>query len=563
MKSIHVLERERVVDNLERIMNNSAKELELSNGNFNLSVTRQDSCYSPEDSGRSTRRLRDMLGMEQYTTINTLREQGHSKTKIAKMLGCSRKTVRKILKKLESGEEIIIKRESPEKMLDIYKDYIIVKVADELSATRIYQDLVSEKKYKGSYETVKIYVKDMKNTPDVYVRLHSLPGDEAQVDFGYVGRIVLVDDKLRKVWVFSMGLSYSRYRYYEAVFSQSVKIFIQCHINAFKFFGGVPKTVKIDNLKSAILKASFYEPLYQREYLNFSKHYGFAPIPCRIATPTDKGKAEANIKYPKNNFFKGKIFKATTFEEGLIICNTELMDWTNNICNKKIHGTTKEVPLKKFKDEEEKALLPLPAVDYEISEWVNRKVGIDAHINFGLNYYSVPYEYIGREVAVEVKDKIILVYADNQLLTTHIRNFEKGKFITNNSHYPAYKVITESEYYSYYGNKMWQIGENAKNYYEEMLKRMGYGCYRAIRGIIELSKNYGNSAIDKACKRAIMYDAYGYRIIKSICEKGLYEIELDIINYPVKYGRTFSRSLEEYSSLFIDNNGGTIDISNN
>lgn len=529
-------------------MDNSADDrLKLYKSNF-------DSCYSPESIGENKRRLRDMLGMEKYIAIKTLREKGHSKTKIAKMLGCGRKTVRKILRELASGKEIVIKKKTSPKILDIYKDYIMAKVEEELSGVRIYQDLVAEKGYEGSYETVALYVKELKDVVDVYVRLHSLPGEEAQVDFGYVGRVVEVDGVFKKVWVFSMGLSCSRYRYYEAVFSQSVKVFIQCHINGFKFFGGVPKTVKIDNLKSAILEASFYEPLYQREYLNFSKYYGFAPIPCRIATPTDKGKAEANIKYAKNGFFKGRLFKGSTFEEGLIRCNTELTDWTNNICNKKIHGTTKEVPYEKFNNEEAKTLLPLPTVDYEIPEWVERTVNIDTHINVKLNYYSVPYEYIGKEVDVEIKDKLILVYGDNQLLTTHVRCFEKGKFITNKSHYPVYKVITESEYYSYYSNKMWQIGQNAKKYYEEMLKRLGYGCYRAIRGIIGLVKRYGNHAVDKACKRAIMYDAYGYRIIKSICEKGLYEVEIEQINCPNKYGGTFERPLGDYDTLFTNEN---------
>jgi hypothetical protein len=85
-----------------------------------------------------------------------------------------------------------------------------------------------------------------------------------------------------------------------------------------------------------------------------------------------------------------------------------------------------------------------------------------------------------------------------------------------------------------------------------MLKRNGYGCYRAIRGIIMLTKRYGNFAVDKACGRALFYDAYGYRIIKTICEKQLYEIEPEVINHPVKYGTTFERSLTEYTDLLAD-----------
>ncbi len=94
------------------------------------------------------------------------------------------------------------------------------------------------------------------------------------------------------------------------------------------------------------------------------------------------------------------------------------------------------------------------------------------------------------------------------------------------------------------------IGENARKYYEEMLKRTDYGCYRALRGIIQLTKTYGNSVVDKACKRALFYQAFGYRIIKTICEKELYEKEIDVRNYPVKYGDTMARPLQEYTALF-------------
>lgn len=529
----------------EKIIDNSAKELELFNDNFN-------DCL-PVETGDNKRRLSDMFGLDKYMTIKTLREKGYSRIGIAKMLECSPKTVRKILRRLESGGEIIIERRPQVKMLDCYRDYIIPKVEEGLSAIRIYQDLVSEKGYEGSYRTVALYVKGLREVVDVYVRLHSLAGEECQVDFGYVGRVIWCDGKLRGIYVFSMGLSYSRLRYYEAVFSQDVKTFLKCHINGFRFFNGVPKVVKIDNLKSGILEASFYEPLYQQEYLRFANYYGFKPVACRIRTPTDKGKAEANIKYVKNNFFKGRLFRGVTFEEGLLLCNRELTNWVNNICNRKIHGTTKEVPIEKFSNEEANALIPLPSVDYEIAEWVKRKVNIDSHINFKNNYYSVPYEYVGKEVAVEVKDRLIKIYADNQVVATHIRCNEKGKFITNNTHYPGYKVLTESEYCRYYRDKMMQIGENALAYYEEMLKRKGYGCYRALRGIIDLSRRYGGFIVDKACKRAMMYEAYGYRVIKSICERHLYGEEVEQIDYPDRYGGTFSRPLGDYAVLFDDN----------
>ncbi len=103
---------------------------------------------------------------------------------------------------------------------------------------------------------------------------------------------------------------------------------------------GVPETVKIDNLKAAIVEADFYEPTVQRTYAAFAEHYGFLQNPCRVYTPTDKGKVESNVKYVKNNCFKGREFNS--YEEAAAF----LSDWLDNKANKRIHGTTANVNLK-------------------------------------------------------------------------------------------------------------------------------------------------------------------------------------------------------------------------
>lgn len=155
---------------------------------------------------------------------------------------------------------------------------------------------------------------------------------------------------LKKAWVFCMVLSYSRLMYCEIVFNQEVKTFIKCHENAFRYFGGIPQTVKIDNLKAAILEANFYEPVYQREYEAFSKYYGFLSIPCRVRRPTDKPKIESGVKYVKNNFFKGRSLK--TYDE----YEKALSNWLESICNSRIHGTTKKFRRKFSKKKKNKPL---------------------------------------------------------------------------------------------------------------------------------------------------------------------------------------------------------------
>lgn len=228
-----------------------------------------------------------MLGVEMHTTIKTLHEKGYSNTAIGKMLGINRKTIGKILK--ENNGDKPVKTKERVSLLDSYKDFIDIQVSKELSAKRIFQD-IKDQGYDGSYDTVKRYVAKIKKNPSkAYMVLHSLPGEEAQVDFGYIGTIK-VNGKHKKSWIFIMTLSYSRYMYVQIVFDQTVRTFIECHRNALKYFGGVPETIKIDNLKAGIIQADFYEPTVQRAYAAFAAHYSFFAQPCKFIRLLIKGK---------------------------------------------------------------------------------------------------------------------------------------------------------------------------------------------------------------------------------------------------------------------------------
>lgn len=132
-----------------------------------------------------------------------------------------------------------------------------------------------------------------------------------------------------------MRLSYSRLDYYEVVFDQSCKTWIQCHINAFHYFAGSPKVIKLDNLKAGVVDSNFYEPVYQKEYKRLADHYGILLAPCRVYQPQEKGKVESGIKYVKNNFFAGRTFHR--YEELI----HDLTNWLNK-ANNRIHGTTKK-----------------------------------------------------------------------------------------------------------------------------------------------------------------------------------------------------------------------------
>ena len=195
-----------------------------------------------------------------YTTIKTLWEKTKNKTKIARITGHAWKTVAKVIKNIEKGTEIP-QYKPRQTLIDDYRESILSLLEKDLSAVRIHEELVKDG-FKGSYPTVKRYVNKLKRGQNIFVRIHTEPGEEAQVDFGYLGMSRDDTGKNKKTWVFNMRLSYSRLDYYEKVYDQRVETFIACHIRAFEFFGGVPEYVKIYNLKAAILEANFYEPTF-------------------------------------------------------------------------------------------------------------------------------------------------------------------------------------------------------------------------------------------------------------------------------------------------------------
>ena len=173
--------------------------------------------------------------------------------------------------------------------------------------TAILQRL-KERGYQGSYSSVRRLVHNLERTqPEVYVRVECKPGEEAQVDFGYAG--LLFDpqtQQLRRAWAFVMTLSWSRHQYVEFVFDQKLATWLLLHRHAFEWFGGAPERMVIDNLKAAIVKACFDDPVVQQAYRECAEHYGFLIAPCRVAKPQHKGKVESGVHYVKRNFLGGR-----------------------------------------------------------------------------------------------------------------------------------------------------------------------------------------------------------------------------------------------------------------
>ena len=479
------------------------------------------------------------------TTIKTLFEKGHNKTQIAKLLGIDRKTVREVLKNPDKGQ---LREKKPHpSVLDKHREMIEASINKELTAQRIFQDLQRAVGFAGSYSTVRDYVRKIKGDQQtVYMVIETLPGEEGQVDFGYIGTLK-IGGKRKKAWVFVMTLSYSRYMFIKIVFDQSVKTFISCHLDAFRYFGGVPETVKIDNLKAGIIEANFYEPVVQRTYAAFAAHYGFWAQPSRVYTPTDNGKVERSVDYVKDNCFKGREF------ENAAEAAEFLKDWLESIANKRIHGTTKKRPVEVFENQEKAKLKPITAQDFIFSDSAVAKVNNNCHLAYKGNYYSAPFQYIGLELNLIEVNNMLKIYFDQKEVALHtLWEGEKGRYVTNKNHYPASKNITFAEILSRQKAEMALIGPGALSFFEAFAKKAGLHKYdyRTISGILALVKKYDSVDVDAACIRAQYYDSLNYTTVRKICEKGLCSLPIDEnTTYLNQVPNQFARDLKEYDAL--------------
>ncbi len=248
--------------------------------------------------------------------------------------------------------------------------------------------------FAGGYHSVQRFVRQLlQRQPVPFVRMEVAAGAEAQVDFGQ-GAWVVVAGKRKRPHLFRIVLSHSRKGYSEVVWQQTTESFIRCLENAFRYFGGVPRTLISDNLRAAVTRTDWYDPELNAKTAEFCRHYGTVLLPTRPAMPQHKGKIEAGVKFAQNNALKGRSF------ESLAGQNLFLSEWESGVADTRIHGTTRQQVGKVFTAVERPHLLPLPTSLFPVFEEAPRTVHGDGYVELKRAYYSVPPEYVDRQVWV-------------------------------------------------------------------------------------------------------------------------------------------------------------------
>lgn len=424
-----------------------------------------------------------------------------------------------------------------------WRQIIIQGLEQGLTARRIWQDLKLDHGFTGSYQSVQRLVRKLGvSTPLPFRRMECQAGEEAQVDFGKGAAIVSADGKRKRPHLFRIVLSCSRKAYSEVVLRQTTDEFLRCIENAFWYFGGVPKTLVIDNLKAAVTQADWYDPELNPKIQAFAQHYGTVVLPTKPRTPRHKGKIERGVDYAQENALKGRSFTSLAAQ------NQFLAEWEATVADTRIHGTTRKQVSKLFEQLEKSALLPLPNQRFASFQEAQRIVNRDGHVEVAKAYYSAPPEFVGRTVWARWDAQVVRLFDEKmKQIAIHARH-EPGRFATDAGHIVPEKRGGIERGTVWWMNKVNSIGASAGQWAESILHQRGIHGLRVIMGLVSLTRRHSIRAVDRACQVAQSHSAHRLRDIRNLLKRsdgsGTVQGQFDFVEeHPL------IRSLADYGKL--------------
>ena len=485
----------------------------------------------------------NQLKVNRQHTIVSLFEQGWSKRRIARELALDRATVRKYLAGVtpksptpQTGSAEATEAKSPThprtgsvsklgpaSLCDPWREPIAAAFQAGMSVQRIYQDLVVEHQFAGSYHAVRRFVLRHHGRAELpFRRMECEAGQELQVDFGQ-GAWVMENGKRRRAHLFRGVLSHSRKGYSEAVWRQTSESFIRCLENAFRYFGGVTATVVIDNLKAGVIQADWFDPEINPKLEEFARHYGTVILPTKPAMPRHKGKVEAGVKYAQNNAVKGRSF------ESLAAQNLFLTEWEKNVADTRIHGTTRQQVGRLFETIEQPALQPLPAGLFPVFEEAQRTVHRDGYVEFKRAYYSAPPEYVGRQVWVRQEARLLRIYNTRREQMALHALAEPGKFTTDPAHLHSRKRHIIERGVDHLLDRCRLLGPLTGTWAEAMHQARGPQGLRVMLGLLQLAEKHPTAELEKATRLATHHGAWRLRDLKRLLELPGNVVQLDFL----------------------------------
>ena len=443
--------------------------------------------------------------------IMQLKKQGLSKRAIARRLGISRDTVSKYW----DGSPLETVSYGPRpKLVDPYQNYIIKRLEKypELSADRLF-DEIRARGYKGSARTLRRYVASIRPQKHrEYKPFETLPGEQAQADWGHFGTIV-VDGATYKLYAFVFTLCWSRVSYVEFVVRTDMATFLSCLYRALAYIGGVPREIVFDNARVVVSERVGKIVRFNENLLHFALATGFTPRACWTYDAESKGKVESMVKYVRRGFFYGREFN------DLVDLNHQALDWCNNKANIRIHGTTGEVPIERLSDERN-YLQPLSESFAQPFVLEDRRATRTNLISVEGNQYSVPSRWARQRVRFRRYENHLELLDDRGVVDTIQLEYGRGKRIIRDEHYPAHELAKQRKTPSNPLQAKFEGLAPEAEAYLQSLSRNRVGSLRdQMEKIIALTESYSPVSISQAMQRALKYGSFGYGSLKGILRR--------------------------------------------
>lgn len=401
----------------------------------------------------------------------------------------------------------------------VHHDYIKAQLGCGVTQATIHQRLRDEHGLAASYASLKRYVAanmpaETRRDQVVVLRGEVEPGSEAQIDYGQLGWFVEPrTGQRRKLWAFVMVLACSRHMFVQPTLVMDQQAWTAAHVAAFAFFGGVPRRLVPDNLRTGVDRVDLYDPKINRSYAELAEHYGTLIDPARRGKPRDKARVERPMPYVRDSFFRGRQFGSVA--EAQVAAVAWCRDVAGRRPSRALEGAS---PLSVFDAVEAEALGPLPARPFVLASWSTATVGPDIHVKVGKTIYSVPWQYLGQRVDARTTDTMVQIFAAGQLIATHVR--KPGGKQTLEGHYPPEKIAFQVKTPNWCRSRAAEIGPGCVEVVTGLLETGALFRLRAAQGVLGLADKHTPARLEAACLKAIKVGDPSYRTVKGILAVG-------------------------------------------
>lgn len=447
-----------------------------------------------------------MMDQRLIFEIYRLKDLGFTIRGIARSLKIGRKTVARYLRNPNPGKPEVKK---PSK-LDAFKDEIarMLDIDPKVSGEVIRQRLTILG-YSGGKTILNDYLQTVRGRQKQirpFIRFESSPGVQLQVDWGHFDSLTYGVTS-RRLYCMAVIECYSRLLYLEFTHSQRQEAMHRCLLNAFRFFQGTGRELVHDNMLTAVIERDGPLIRYNEAFLIFLRHFHISPVACNPGQPHEKGKVEKGaIHYIRNSFWPLRTFK------NLRDVQAQADHWRDTVANVRVHRTTGERPIDRFKPEH---LRPLPEFLPDCRDTADARVYQDFCIHFDGNTYTVPPWLIGKHVTAKGDSESVCVYFKEKLIVTHQRSWERRERIELPEHEEAARKHRYKHWVSEDVATLISLGEEAKTYMER-LATTHQPIKKSVKRLLALKDEYGSESLLQAIRRAISHNAYGAEYIENI-----------------------------------------------